>query len=150
MTFPVQPTPCTVQSEQAVFPLTSSGQQPPTNTWCKQVMSFKHYYPDNVPVLCTPCVVNRGEHNESPTSLSPSSFSPYFVFSWLIDRVSKMELGFLVVTHWDSRSDSHWISEWAGSQPVSLYDHNPRLISVHRGPISHHKMLHLSKFSLSS
>lgn len=102
MTFPVQPTPCTVQSEQAVFPLTSSGQQPPTNTWCKQVMSFKHCHPDNAPVLCPPYVANRGEQNESPTSLSPSSTPTYFCFFM-----------------------SHWQGEWKGAGFLS--GDSPRL-----------------------
>lgn len=105
MTFLVQPTPHTARPEQALFPLTSFGQQPPTNTWCKWtachcvvlralsswycLSSATHMHHS----LCLPHVLNRGEH-EWVTHLSVPLICSYVLyFPYLIDRVSERGLG---------------------------------------------------------
>lgn len=107
MTFLVQPTPRSIRSEQALFPLTSSVQQPPTSTWCKQaachcvvLQTLSSQYQDiasHQPLtclksVCLPCVWPTGENmNESSTSLPPSSAPTCFFLT------------------------CHWQCEWKGT-----------------------------------
>lgn len=97
MTFIVQPTPSIMRPEQALFPVTTSAQQPPTNTWCKRVFAC-HHCPWSIVIrtlaaahpltclICHVCLCRAGkpEENmyESPTFLFPSSVpTRFFVFS---------------------------------------------------------------------
>lgn len=82
-------------------------------------MSFKHCHPDTASCsLSAMCVVNRGEH-EWVTHLSVTLICSYMfsLFSCLIDTVSERELGFSGWLTQTPGSDSHWASEWAGTQP---------------------------------
>lgn len=142
MTFMVQPTPSIMRPEQALFPVTTSAQQPPTNTWCKRVFAC-HHCPWSIvirtsatvhPLTCFICHVcscraGKPEENmyESPTFLSPSSvptpfgcfFPPHF-----IDSISEGELFFIpwwLTAAENPGSDSHWASEWAGTVRQHLW-----------------------------
>lgn len=90
--------------------------------------------------ILPPCVRRTGEStDESHTSLSPSSAATCLVLGvfWQCEWKGA-EL--FRVTHWNSRFNSHQASEWAGTQPDNICDHEPRLISVHRGLLSYHEI----------
>lgn len=144
MTFMVQPTPSIMRPEQALFPVTTSAQQPPTNTWCKRVFAC-HHCPWSIvirtlaaahPLTCLICHVclcwaGKPEENmyESPTFLFPSSvptrffvFSPsfYWQYKW------RGAVFYSLVTHccWKSRFRlplGQWVSGYTVRQHLWLW-----------------------------
>lgn len=109
------------------------GSLPPTpdaRQWPITVTSLENCHPDTAAM----CVVNRGEHEWVTHLFVPLICCYMFCFG--------VCLVVWVKGSWASQGDSlkHQASEWAGTQPVTICDHDPRPISVHRGPLSYHKI----------
>lgn len=146
MTFMVQPTPSIMRPEQALFPVTTSAQQPPTNTWCKRVFachhcpwSIGHWLPltrSHVSFAMCVCAerANRKRTCMShPPFCSPRLFPHGFLFfpPHFIDSISEGELFFIpwwLTATENPGSDSHWASEWAGTQSGNICDYESRFI----------------------
>lgn len=117
--------PANTMYRTALFPLTSSVQQPPTNTWCKQASvtavlrapSSRHRLSPGAHMLhslCPPCVCVCGEQEREHE----------WVTHLLVLICSYMLVCFTCWQCETAGSDSHRVSKWTGKMNA----HNTRLL----------------------
>lgn len=104
MTFLVQPTLCTVQPGQALFPesLTSSVQQPPTNTWCNAKRVTCHCCPSSI-VIKILSLVSRSHARFTVCAADTSEHE--WVTHFSVPLICSYTLFFHI----------HWQCEWRGA-----------------------------------